>query len=95
MEENSTLKFLNLSYDVRAYSVAGAMTSIAGWSSLYMLLHYVLPGRSHEWHCRMVTMMHGFVIVSMAAWSGFVQGPWPLTDPGMCVCVCVCMHVCV
>jgi hypothetical protein len=81
--ENSTLSFSEWTSDIRQYSVAGAVTSIAGWFTLYFIVRALSPSRSSEWHCRLVTMMHAYLIVSMAAWSGFVQGPWPFTDPGM------------
>lgn len=81
--ENGTLIFSEWSADIRKYSVAGAVTSVSGWATVYILVRALSPDRSHEWHCRMVTMMHAYLIVSMAAWSGFVQGPWPFTDPGM------------
>ncbi|ELU08327.1 hypothetical protein CAPTEDRAFT_195114 [Capitella teleta] len=52
------------------------------WTVIYSLLCWFFPKRSREWHCREVTALHALTVVSMSAWCGFIQGPWPLTDPG-------------
>ena len=52
------------------------------WLALYFLMCAVDPRHSYEWHCRIVTGIHGVLITSMAAWCAFVQGPWPFTDAG-------------
>jgi len=40
------------------------------------------PRHTSEWHCRWVTVLHAIAVVMLSAWSVFVQGPWPFTEPG-------------
>jgi len=80
---NNTLDFLELSDDISKYSVPGVVTTCVGWTTLYFVIRTLSPSRNAEWHCRLVAMLHASLIVSLAAWSGFVQGPWPFTDPGL------------
>jgi len=61
---------------------AGAVTSVIGWTTLYYLLCTYLPQWTSEWHCRLITVLHAVIVVMLSAWSVFVQGPWPFTDPG-------------
>jgi len=68
-----------LSYDT---IIVASVTSVVGWTSLYYLLCISLPHHSSEWHCRCVTALHAVIVVILSAWSVFVQGPWPFTDPG-------------
>ncbi|XP_076867194.1 TLC domain-containing protein 5 [Brachyhypopomus gauderio] len=56
--------------------------SLIGWLSLYLLLCHVNGGRSSEWNCRLVTLLHGFLIVAVTAHICFVEGPWPFTHAG-------------
>jgi len=62
--------------------VAGVVASVIGWTSLYYLFCTYSPHHTTEWHCRMVTVLHACIVVILSAWSAFVQGPWPFTDPG-------------
>ncbi|KAL7834501.1 hypothetical protein SRHO_G00287480 [Serrasalmus rhombeus] len=56
--------------------------SLIGWLSLYILLCYVNGKQGCEWNCRLVTLLHGVLIVCVTAYIGFVDGPWPFTHPG-------------
>jgi len=62
--------------------VAGAVASAIGWTSLYYLFCTYFSRYTSEWHCRWVTVLHASTVVILSAWSVFVQGPWPFTDPG-------------
>ena len=53
------------------------------WTTLYSTLCVLNPRRSYEWHCRIVTVIHGITVTAMSAWCGFIQGPWPFTHPGL------------
>lgn len=61
--------------------IVGAV-SCFGWTALYLALCKLRPQKCGEWHCREVTALHAVTVVSLSAWCGFVQGPWPFTDPG-------------
>jgi len=63
-------------------TVAGVVTSFIGWTTLFWLLCAYSPHHTSEWHCRWVTVLHAIIVVILSAWSVFVQGPWPFTDPG-------------
>jgi len=63
-------------------AAAGVVTSVIGWTTLYYLLCTYSSHRTSEWHCRVVTVLHAVIVVMLSAWSVFVQGPWPFTDPG-------------
>ncbi|XP_028664249.1 TLC domain-containing protein 5-like [Erpetoichthys calabaricus] len=56
--------------------------SLIGWISTYTTLCHINEHRGYEWNCRLVTLLHGLLVVSMTAYVGFVDGPWPFTDPG-------------
>ena len=60
----------------------GAVAAFLAWTSLYCILCVTGKARTYEWHCRSVTVVHAVVVVSLSAWCGFIQGPWPITDPG-------------
>jgi len=62
--------------------VAGSVASVIGWTSLYYLFCTYFRYYTSEWHCRWVTVLHASIVVTLSAWSVFVQGPWPFTDPG-------------
>jgi len=64
----------------------GVMVSVIGWACLYGLLCTYFPRYTNEWHCRSVTVLHASIVIILSAWSVFVQGPWPFTDPGNCHC---------
>jgi len=61
--------------------VSTVATLFVGWVSLYAVLHLIIPNKPSEWHCRLVTFLHAAIIVPMALWSMFIEGPWPFTDP--------------
>lgn len=52
------------------------------WYCFYRLLLKSKPTFGGEWHCRIVTAVHAVIISLLSYWCGFVQGPWPFTDPG-------------
>lgn len=56
--------------------------SLIGWLFLYMLLRHVNGKRNAEWNCRLITLLHGVLIVLLTAYIGFVDGPWPFTHAG-------------
>jgi hypothetical protein len=63
-------------------TVLGATASALIWSSLYFVFCFVNPSCNTEWHCREVTALHAITVVALSGWSAFLQGPWPLSDPG-------------
>lgn len=63
-------------------TVAGVVASVIGWTTLYHLFCNYFTRDTSEWHCRLVTVLHASIVVALSAWSVFVQGPWPFTDPG-------------
>jgi len=62
--------------------VTGIVTSVIGWTTVYFLFCNYLPHHTSEWHCRCVTVLHAVIVVMLSAWSAFIQGPWPFSDPG-------------
>ncbi|XP_058239823.1 TLC domain-containing protein 5 [Hemibagrus wyckioides] len=56
--------------------------SLIGWLFLYILLCHVNRKRNAEWNCRLITLLHGVLIVLLTAYIGFVDGPWPFTHAG-------------
>ncbi|XP_005988155.1 TLC domain-containing protein 5a [Latimeria chalumnae] len=56
--------------------------SLIGWISLYSSFCLINHHRGYEWNCRLVTLVHGALIVALSAYVGFVDGPWPFTHPG-------------
>ncbi|XP_053177260.1 TLC domain-containing protein 5a isoform X2 [Scomber japonicus] len=65
-----------------AVLVVCALLCLSGWVSLYFLLCNINGSRSCEWNCRLVTLLHGILAVCITAYIGYVDGPWPFTDPG-------------
>jgi len=63
--------------------VAGVVTSVISWVTLYYLFCVFSPRHTSEWHCRSVTVLHAIIVVILSGWSAFVEGPWPFTDPGL------------
>ena len=59
-----------------------AVSACLAWTTLYFVLCLTNSRRSFEWHCRIVTVIHALLVVSLSAWAGFIEGPWPFTDPG-------------
>jgi len=62
--------------------VAGAVTSVISWTTLYYLFVTYSPRHTSEWHCRSITVLHAVIVVTLSGWSVFLHGPWPFTDPG-------------
>ncbi|XP_075460234.1 TLC domain-containing protein 5 isoform X1 [Ascaphus truei] len=56
--------------------------SLAAWLALYLSLCQLNKSHSYEWNCRLVTLIHGVLIISLSAYVGFIDGPWPFTHPG-------------
>uniref|UniRef100_A0A8C2IHG3 TLC domain containing 5b n=1 Tax=Cyprinus carpio TaxID=7962 RepID=A0A8C2IHG3_CYPCA len=56
--------------------------SLIGWLFLYVLLCHLNSERDCEWNCRLVTLLHGILIVCVTAYISFIAGPWPFTHPG-------------
>lgn len=52
------------------------------WSVLYFTLSSKWPQYGYEWSCRLVSAIHAVLVTCLSAYCGFVQGPWPFTDPG-------------
>lgn len=67
---------------ITAAAAAGALLSLSFWVSLYRVLCAVNGSRSHEWNCRLVTLLHGILAVCITAYIGYVDGPWPFSYPG-------------
>ena len=63
-------------------SVKTLLGSVYTWITLYFTLRMLNPGRSAEWHCRLMTIIHAVLVSFLAVWCGLVQGPWPFTDAG-------------
>jgi len=79
MDSSSDSSLRLLTFDS---TVAGVVTSFVGWTTLYCLFCTYLHHHTSEWHCRWITVLHATIVVALSAWSAFVQGPWPFTDPG-------------
>ncbi|XP_059405088.1 TLC domain-containing protein 5-like [Carassius carassius] len=56
--------------------------SLIGWLFLYVLLCHWNRERDCEWNCRLVTLIHGILIVCVTAYISFIAEPWPFTHPG-------------
>ncbi|XP_030077296.1 TLC domain-containing protein 5 [Microcaecilia unicolor] len=56
--------------------------SLGGWFALYASFCQLNKHHSYEWNCRLVTVIHGVIIISFTAYVGFIDGPWPFTHPG-------------
>lgn len=52
------------------------------WTGLYLFFRFLNASKSPELHCRYIACVHAITVVMMSGWSGFIQGPWPFTDPG-------------
>lgn len=56
--------------------------SLICWVSIYIFLRQLNCQRCCEWSCRLVTLVHGVLIVCLSGYVGFIDGPWPFTHPG-------------
>ncbi|XP_041030520.1 uncharacterized protein LOC121269727 isoform X1 [Carcharodon carcharias] len=59
------------------------LCSLISWVSLYISFCQINSQCRYEWNCRLVTLIHGVLIVCFSAYVGFVDGPWPFTHPGL------------
>jgi len=64
-------------------NVVCVASCMLAWTILYAWLCYMMPHKSCEWNCRIVAAFHAMLVLCLSAWSMFVQGPNPFTDPGM------------
>ncbi|XP_067910507.1 TLC domain-containing protein 5 [Heterodontus francisci] len=65
-----------------AASVLLVICSLICWVSLYISFCQLNSHHHYEWNCRLVTLIHGVLIVCFSAYVGFIDGPWPFTHPG-------------
>ncbi|KFP23994.1 Transmembrane protein 136, partial [Colius striatus] len=56
--------------------------SLVAWLFLYICFCYWNKHRSHEWSCRLVTLLHGVIVTCLSGYVALVDGPWPLTHAG-------------
>ncbi|KAF7668981.1 hypothetical protein LDENG_00271690 [Lucifuga dentata] len=68
--------------DRMAVLVVCALLCLFSWVSLYFFLCNINGSRGYEWNCRLVTLLHGILVVCITAYIGYVDGPWPFTYPG-------------
>ena len=61
---------------------AVVLLCLSGWVTLYMILCNINGSRGYEWNCRLVTLLHGVLVICITAYIGYVDGPWPFTYPG-------------
>ncbi|XP_059930321.1 TLC domain-containing protein 5a isoform X2 [Gadus macrocephalus] len=61
---------------------AVVLLCLSGWVALYVILCNINGSRGYEWNCRLVTLLHGVLVVCITAYIGYVDGPWPFTYPG-------------
>uniref|UniRef100_A0A8B9G586 TLC domain-containing protein n=1 Tax=Amazona collaria TaxID=241587 RepID=A0A8B9G586_9PSIT len=64
-------------------SCPGSVTcSFVAWLFLYACCCYWNKGRSYEWSCRLVTLLHGAIVTCLSGYAALLDGPWPLTHAG-------------
>ncbi|KFV39411.1 Transmembrane protein 136, partial [Tyto alba] len=56
--------------------------SLVVWLFLYICFCYWNKHRSHEWSCRLVTLLHGVIVTCLSGYVALLDGPWPLTHTG-------------
>ncbi|XP_033641281.1 TLC domain-containing protein 5-like isoform X1 [Asterias rubens] len=66
----------------REYILLLTIISTTIWSALYGVLCYSNPTWSCEWNCRIVTLIHALVVITMSSTFGILYNPWPFTHPG-------------
>ena len=49
--------------------------SIIVWTSFYKSQELILPTKSAEFRCRIVSLWHGVIVTVLAYYSQFVEGP--------------------
>ncbi|NXW88355.1 TM136 protein, partial [Alopecoenas beccarii] len=52
------------------------------WLSLYAYFCYWNKHRSHEWSCRLVTLLHGVIVTGLSGYVALLDGPWALSHAG-------------
>lgn len=63
--------------------VLEVVCSLLAWLSLYAACCHWHRHRSHEWSCRLVTLLHGVAVTCLSGYVALLDGPWPLTHAGM------------
>ncbi|XP_071958060.1 TLC domain-containing protein 5-like [Antedon mediterranea] len=58
------------------------LSSVFMWTTLYNIVCLLNPQQSYEWNSRIVTFIHGVVLVTLSGFFGFLYNPWPFTHPG-------------
>ena len=76
---------LSVTTPLPTMNVVCVSTCMLGWTFLYAWLCYMLPYKSCEWNCRLVTVIHAVFVMVIAGWSMFIQGPNPLVDTGITI----------
>ncbi|KGL88075.1 Transmembrane protein 136, partial [Charadrius vociferus] len=56
--------------------------SLVAWLFLYACFCCRNRRRSHEWNCRLVTLLHGVIVTCLSGYVALLDGPWPLTHAG-------------
>ncbi|XP_069750707.1 TLC domain-containing protein 5 isoform X2 [Narcine bancroftii] len=65
-----------------AASLLLVLWSLSCWVLLYIFFCQLNCHRCYEWSCRLVTLIHGVLIVCLSGYVGFIDGPWPFNHPG-------------
>ncbi|NXA19200.1 TM136 protein, partial [Ibidorhyncha struthersii] len=52
------------------------------WLLLYACFCCRNKHHSHEWSCRLVTLLHGVTVTCLSGYVALLDGPWPLTHAG-------------
>ena len=77
------LEQLDRSLDFEKVSIPlTVVASFLFWFSLYCVLCLINSRRSYEWHCRIITGIHGGIVAAMGYIFGMYYNPWIITNPG-------------
>lgn len=83
LDELVTNYFRSLIFSSRMTSLLVlVLLSLSGWVTLYVILCGINGSRGYEWNCRIVTLLHGVLMVCLTTYICFVDGPWPFVFPG-------------
>jgi len=66
-----------------ATQVSAMTLSFLTFGLIYLTHRRTQPEKGPEWSIRLVTMIHAAAATSLAYFSCFVLGPWPLAEPGL------------
>ncbi|XP_038635734.1 TLC domain-containing protein 5 isoform X1 [Scyliorhinus canicula] len=58
------------------------LCGLISWVLLYISFCQINSQYCYEWNCRLVSLIHGILIVLLSAYVGFIDGPWPFTHAG-------------